>query len=262
MTDTGSVTTREVQALSDLLDYPAPPWRAGILPPLAHWLAFPPAARQSDLGRDGHPRRTDHPDLPRRMWAGSRVRFLADVAVDAPLRRATEIVSQVEKTGRSGRMLFVTLRHDISSGGAPAIVEEQDLVYRAMPVPAAAPLPVDPLPYATDDATIVPDAAMLFRFSALTYNAHRIHYDLPYARDVEGYRGLVVHGPLIATLLIDRLRRHRPGATPASFAFRAVAPLIAGERITFSIDQDGATAELTASGPAGIGMSAQATFAP
>lgn len=260
MIERGCFSERERDALADLLDGGDPPWRAGIVPPLGHWLAFPPHARQSALGPDGHPRRTDHAELPRRMWAGSRIRFLADMTVGAPLQRTTETVSQAEKHGRSGRMVFVTLRHEIHCDEAIAVVEEQDIVYRAMPAAANRHQTVAALPYRADGMTLVPDSALLFRFSALTYNAHRIHYDLPYAQAVEGYRGLVVHGPLIATVLMDRLLRQRAAQIPKSFAFRAVAPLVAGEPMRLSVEPDGEQATLSASGPDGLAMTAEASF--
>lgn len=259
MNEMGRLTEREILGLARVLDHATPPWPVGIVPPLGHWLAFPPTARESDLGSDGHPVRDEHPDLPRRMWAGSRVRFLADIPVGAPLERVTSVVSEIEKHGRSGRMVFVTLRHDIACGGEAVIAEEQDIVYRAMPEPGD-PLPaIVASPFRADAATVVADAAMLFRFSALTYNAHRIHYDLPYAREVECYPGLIVHGPLIATLLMDRLLRHRQRARLSSFTFRAVSPLFAGETIDLALRLEADHATLTASGPRGVAVSAEAT---
>lgn len=216
--------------LAALLDHdPAAP---ATVPPLGHWLYFLPDARQSAIGDDGHPRRDDASflppvPLPRRMWAGGRVDFLAPIAVGAALVRTTTIDTIAAKRGATGDLLFVTLRHDISADGVAAVREEQDLVYRA-----AATAPPPPAGFAETQSEpadairrVVPDPVLLFRYSALTFNAHRIHYDRDYARDVEGYAGLVVHGPLIATLLVDFARRETPERSPRHFRFRAEAPL-------------------------------------
>lgn len=237
--------------LAALLDHDAAP--PATVPPLGHWLYFLPDARQSALGEDGHPRRDDGGllppvPLPRRMWAGGRVEFLAPIAVGAALTRVTTIAAIRAKRGASGNLLFVTLRHDIAADGIPAIREEQDLVYRA---PAAASTaspvlsPVEPEPAAAV-RRVAPDPVLLFRYSALTFNAHRIHYDRDYARDVEGYAGLVVQGPLIATLLIDHARREMPSLTPACFSFRAEAPLIDGAPFDLCLSREGSGARLWA----------------
>lgn len=240
--------------LAALLDHDAAPGPSGIVPPLAHWLYFLPDARQSAIGPDGHPRRDDGGllppvPLPRRMWAGGRVEFLAPIAVGAALTRVTTIAAIRPKRGASGDLLFVTLRHDIAADGIAAIREEQDLVYRGpapAPSPSNAPAP-SPLPDAVPEAPpepadavrrIMPDPVLLFRYSALTFNAHRIHYDRDYARDEEGYAGLVVHGPLIATLLMDHLLRAFPGAAPRRFDFRAEAPLIDGAPFDLCLARD------------------------
>ena len=223
--------------LAALLDHDISPWTPGTVPPLGHWLYFLPDARQSAIGGDGHPRRDGHgllppTPLPRRMWAGSRVEFLSPIAVGAALTRVTTIAAIRPKRGASGELLFVTLRHDIAADDAPAIREEQDIVFReAATGPATPPPPAVPAAPEPTDAvrTLSPDPVLLFRYSALTFNAHRIHYDRDYARDVEGYAGLVVHGPLIATLLMDHALRE--GFSPRRFAFRAEAPLIDGARL-------------------------------
>ncbi|MCP1471674.1 3-methylfumaryl-CoA hydratase [Sphingobium sp. OAS761] len=219
---------RHARLLAALLDHDDPPWASGVLPPLAHWLMFPPDTRQSELGADGHPRRADD-GLPRRMWAGSRICFLAPIPLGSVVERRTEQVAVEDKQGRSGRIRFTTLRHRLSVNGTVCIEEKQDIVHReaadgtmalpAVDVPASVPALA---------RTVMTDPALLFRYSALTFNAHRIHYDLPYARDVEGYPGLVVHGPLIATLLIDQYLRHHPKAPITAFRFRARRPVISG----------------------------------
>lgn len=226
-----------VARLAATLDHDGRHWTASHVPPLGHWLCFLPDAAQSALDIDGHPRRGGFlppVPLPRRMWAGSRVRFLGPLPIGAPLHRVSTIASIAEKTGRSGRMVFVTVEHVIASGGDRLIVEEQDLVYREAPGAGSAPPAGQPMPDATDwQASLVPDAPLLFRYSALTFNAHRIHYDLAYATEDEGHAGLVVQGPLAATLLLDRHLQHG-GKMPHTFRFRALLPLIAGDRLTLA----------------------------
>jgi len=199
----------------------------GAMPPLGHWLCFLPSAAQVDIGEDGHPRRggiVPPIDLPMRMAAGSRVRFHAGIPFGAEVKRVSTILDVSEKTGRTGRLVFLTLKHEVFAGGTLCVTEEADLVFRERSGNAH-PLPPGVRREAQVSRTIEPTAALLFRFSALTYNAHRIHYDRDYATGVEGYPGLVVHGPLLATLLIDHFRRHRPHDKVATFAFRAQRPV-------------------------------------
>lgn len=265
---------RAVAALAALLDHTTPPWQVGELPPLGHWLCFPPLALQSDMGVDGHPKRglggekggeksgvIPPIDLPRRMWAGSRIRFFAPVPLGARIERTTTLVSATPKQGRSGSMLFITLRHDIRVGGTLAISEEQDLVYREEPPVAAKntqpPAPSEPAPLMAVTRTFAPDPVALFRYSALTFNGHRIHYDYPYATGVEGYADLVVHGPLTATLLLDHFLRqhsqHRQGARAqvTAFTFRGVRPLLANAPFTLGMNTTEHGAELIAIAPDG-----------
>ena len=248
-------TVAPLVGLAALLDHDAAP--PATVPPLGHWLYFLPDARQSAIGEDGHPRRDDAGllppvPLPRRMWAGGRVDFLAPIAVGAALTRVTTITAIMPKRGASGDLLFVTLRHDIVADGVPAIREEQDLVYRA-PATGPAPAASAPPPPEPADAVrrVVPDPVLLFRYSALTFNAHRIHYDRDYARNAEGYAGLVVQGPLIATLLIDHAQREMPGMTPKHFRFRAEAPLIDGAPFDLCLTREGSGARLWARDAAG-----------
>jgi 3-methylfumaryl-CoA hydratase len=218
-----------LQGLAALLDHDDPPWRAGELPPLAHWLYFLPTALQRTITEDGHPARGDFlppTPLPRRMWAGGRLSFHAPIRIDAAITRRSVIADVSEKTGGSGTMLFVTVRHEIEADGSPAITEEHDIVYReASTAPTPAPSTGAPRPACDFAATVTPDIVRLFRFSALTFNAHRIHYDRAYAHDVEGYPGLIVHGPYLATLLMDHFLRRRPGARVTKFDFRARRPV-------------------------------------
>ena len=224
-TETGEdrLMPQSLAGLAALLDHEAPPWPSGEVPPLGHWLAFLPNARQSELGSDGHPRLGGFlppVPLPRRMWAGSRIDFLKPIAIGEAIERRSAIVDIRHKQGGAGDLVFVTLRHEISANGEIAVVDEQDIVYRGHVGTAPAPRPAAPLP-----ADIVrphaPDPIQLFRFSALTFNGHRIHYDRDYARMVEGYGGLVVHGPFQATLLMDHFLRAAGVRRVRRFAFVA-----------------------------------------
>ena len=231
------VTAGPLERLAATLDHEAVPWRDGEVPPLGHWLYLLPDARQSVLGPDGHPVRGDFmPPIaqPRRMWAGSRLNFPGMLRVgDAVTRRST-----VGPVVNKGAMTFVTLRHEISSNGDIAVVEEQDLVYlpERTAGESATAKPVD-VPDAENVRSVIADEAMLFRYSALTFNAHRIHYDLAYTTGVEHYPGLVVHGPLLATLLVDHALRAKPDGRVTAFEFRARSPVICGDR--FDLCQSG-----------------------
>lgn len=248
-------TAAPLAGLAALLDQDVSPSPVGTVTPLAHWLYFLPTARQSAIGEDGHPCRDGTGllppvPLPRRMWAGSRIAFLAPIAVGAALTRVTTIDAIKPKRGASGDLLFVTLRHDIAADGVAAIREEQDIVFRE-PAPtttATAVAPAAPQEPEPADAVrrISPDPVLLFRYSALTFNAHRIHYDRNYARNIEGYAGLVVHGPLIATLLMDHYLRTVTDASPRHFSFRAEAPLIDGAPFDLCLAHDGNAARLWA----------------
>jgi 3-methylfumaryl-CoA hydratase len=223
-------TAAPLQALSATLDRDDPPVGAGqALPPLWHWLYFLPVHRQSEIGPDGHPKRGGFlPPVPlaRRMWAGSRLEFLAPIAAGRSMSRRSRIADVRLKEGRTGPLVFVNVQHEISTDGRLAIVEAQDIVYRDLPLRGEpAPAAVAAAADASWRRRIEPDAVLLFRYSALTFNGHRIHYDRRYATEVEGYPGLVVHGPLIATLLLDLLRRERPDVQVTRFAFRAVSPI-------------------------------------
>jgi 3-methylfumaryl-CoA hydratase len=205
------------------------------LPPLWHWMGFAPVAPMDGLGPDGHPKRGGFlPPVPleRRMWAGGRVTFLDDTPrLGEVLHRRSEILKVADKTGATGRMVFVTVGHELSTPRGPAIREEQDIVYIAMPGRYSPPPPV-PAPEAPvwEEAAEF-SAVRLFRFSALTFNGHRIHYDLDYAARVEKYPALVVHGPLQAMLMMEAARRRHPGLRPASFRHRGVRPCLLSDDI-------------------------------
>jgi 3-methylfumaryl-CoA hydratase len=201
----------------------------GVLPALWHWLYFLPRTPQSELGADGHPKLGGFlppVPLPRRMWAGGRLRWHAPLKIGDAISRVSRIMSVERKAGRAGDLVFVTLRHEVNNPRGLALVEEQDIVYRG-PAPSGTPAP-EPM-VAQRGAfwflEVVPDPVLLFRYSALTFNGHRIHYDRPYACEVEGYPGLVVHGPLVATLLAQVGQQRAGGRSPAAFEFKAVRPL-------------------------------------
>lgn len=227
---TDQVQPGPLRALGATLDRDDAPDRVGeAIPPCWHWLYFLPVGRQSELGADGHPQRGGFlppVPLPRRMWAGSQIEFMNPLAVGQTIVRHSRIEEVRLKEGRSGPLVFVQVVHEILADGVAAIEERHDIVYRNLPqpgerAPAGVPAPTD----AAWRRRIVPDDVLLFRYSALTFNGHRIHYDRRYATTVEGYPGLVVHGPLMATLLLDLLHRHLPAARVRRFEFRALRPV-------------------------------------
>jgi 3-methylfumaryl-CoA hydratase len=224
------VTAAPLAALSATLDRDDPAPAAGTeVPPLWHWLYFTPLAPHSEIGPDGHAKRGGFlppVPLPRRMWAGGRLQFNVALQVGETVTRESRIADVTIKQGRSGALVFVSVHHAIRGARGLALTEEHDIVYREHPKPDA---PVQAPQAAAQDEDfareIVPDPVLLFRYSALTFNGHRIHYDRSYATEVEGYPGLVVHGPLIATLLLDLARREMPHAVVRRFFFKAVRPL-------------------------------------
>ena len=224
------ITAAPVRGLNATLDHPAIAVENGTpLFPLWHWLYFLPQHRQSEIGPDGHAKRGGFlppVPLPRRMWAGSQFEFRAPVRVGDAVERSSTIADVTTKEGRSGKLVFVKVRHELRCNGAadPAIVEFHDIVYRDAKKPGDVEPPPTPAAQGDWQREIVPDDVLLFRYSALTFNGHRIHYDRQYVTQVEGYPGLIVHGPLIATLLMDLVRRHAPDAQVASFRFKAVRP--------------------------------------
>ncbi|MCA8095413.1 MaoC family dehydratase N-terminal domain-containing protein [Burkholderia anthina] len=265
---TDLISAERAVAFAAALDHPVVPATGDALLPAWHWLYFWSIAQQSELGPDGHPRKGGFlPDLglPRRMWAGGRLTFERPLLIGEHATRTSSVLSTERKEGRTGTLGFVTVEHVIESAGEVAIREEHDIVYRNAPAPGAA----EPAPKAAPvDAQwqrdIAPDEVLLFRYSALTFNGHRIHYDRTYVRDVEGYPDLVVHGPLISTLLLDLVTRSLPGATVAEYAYRAVRPTFLGN--TFSVcgraDDDGKTVDLWAKDHDGwLTMTARATLA-
>jgi 3-methylfumaryl-CoA hydratase len=263
------VTAAPIAALSATLDRDDPyPQPGDPLPPLWHWLYFLPIPRQSELGPDGHAKRGGFLPpvlLPRRMFAGDRVEFHRPLCVGESISRLSRIVDVNTKQGRSGPLVFVVVRHEISDRDGIAVVEEHDIVYRESPKPHdAAPAPQKPPSDAAWTREISPDDVLLFRYSALTFNGHRIHYDRRHATEVEGYPGLVVHGPLIATLLLDLLRRNLGDATIASLSFRAIRPLfdITPFHVCGKVASDGKAVQLWAADSEGwLAMDATAGLA-
>ena len=256
-------------AFAGVIGAPVPPLETGDpLPPMWHWFTLLEHPAQAELGADGHPARG--PFLPpilgrRRMWAGGRLRLAAPIPVGAQLSARSSVVGVSFKSGRRGELAFVTVRHELSVDDAPAGVEEQDIVYRSEPdqtgprrttpeTPGTSAVPEPPeipgTPAAPDPpgawrAELATDPVLLFRFSALTYNGHRIHYDRPYATQVEGYPDLVVHGPLLALLALELPRVHAPGRAVRSFGYRLVRPAFVPATMVSEARLEGATVELT-----------------
>ena len=223
-------------ALAATLDRSPPAAGGGTaLPALWHWLHFLPRAPRSSIGQDGHPRTGGFlppVPLPRRMWAGGALEFTGGLSFGDTVERTSIVESIDHKQGRSGELWFVAVRHEYRVDGRIRILERQDLVYREMPA-AGQPMPgrqASGRPVLWE-RTVATDPVLLFRFSALTFNAHRIHYDADYAQRVERYPGLVVHGPLQAVLALESLALNEPAAQVSHFSFRSVAPLFCGETI-------------------------------
>lgn len=263
---TDVVTSWPLAALGATLDRRDPEPRTGdAIPPGWHWLYFLETSPASEVGPDGHPRRGDFlppVQLPRRMWAGGRIEFARLLKVGETARRDSEVVSVESKQGRSGHLVFVTVRHTITASGSTAVTEEHDIVYRDAPQPGEPPPALKPAPAeAAWRREVVADPVMLFRFSALIFNAHRIHYDIDYCHE-EGYPGLIVHGPLQTILLLDLCRRHdtRP---VRRLEYRALHPLFHFERFTVNgaPTTDGSQVALwTANAAGGYSMSGTAYF--
>jgi len=263
---------REVRAKDRLDEGLADRWLAtfdlprphpAIMPQGIHFALCTPEAPTAKLGEDGHPARDDSPDSllppfpqfgsgPRRMWASSKMAFHAPIAIGAMIERTSKIVSVSEKEGGSGRLAFVDVEHVTKANGTIAVIETQTLVYREAAAPDAPLSPPAPGEGVFDPAAwdahraLVPDARLLFRYSALTFNTHRIHYDAPYAEQVERYRGLVVHGPLTASLLLQLAAKELGGNRLRSFAFRGLSPAIADEPLHLVMRATGEGYELAA----------------
>jgi 3-methylfumaryl-CoA hydratase len=239
-----------------------PPQIGDAAPGLIHFCLCQPAVPMDGLSEDGHPSRGGFlppVPLPRRMWAASEIAFPGALRVGDTIRRQSRVADITVKSGRSGTLCFVMVDHEIMANGAVAITERQTIVYRGAPGKADTQPVKPPVPIGVTTEMIDVSPALLFRYSALTFNAHRIHYDLPYAVETEGYAGLVVHGPLQSTLLIQLAARCRDGAMPAAFSFRGMAPAIGGQRLGVHAGavQDDAVELWTA--PAGGAVAMRAT---
>ena len=228
------VSLRQVTGMAAMFDLSEKPVMGGPLPPGWHWMFFPEIVRQSALSTDGHaPRGGFLPpvELPRRMWGGNRLTFHEPIRIGEEVRRDSEILSITEKNGRSGQLALVTVKHSYHASGGLALEEEHDIVYRSAAKNGNKTPPGEPPAELAQWSNVVdPDPVFLFRYSALTFNGHRIHYDTPYVTEVEGYPGLIVHGPLTATLLLELVRRERPDELIKTVVVRARRPLFSGTR--------------------------------
>lgn len=255
-----------IQALQATFDLAGPVLRVGDpIPPMWHWLFFLSTAKHSQLGPDGHAGRGGFlppVELPRRMFAGGRTQFMAPLRVGQAACRTGTVINIEEKEGRSGRLVFVTTRFEVETDEGLAVVEEQDLVYREAGIGNQHPAPGETaIPDAAWMQTITPDPTMLFRFSALTFNGHRIHYDLPYVTEVEGYPGLIVHGPMSALWLLG-LCTANDSRLVSSFSFRGRSPLFCSSPISLrgGIDDLGTAALSAWSHDQRLAMTAKVTF--
>ncbi len=234
------------------------------LPELWHWFFFNPSVSHSELGVDGHPAVGDFLppiDLPRRMWGGSRLTFLRPIVVGYDAEKISRVISVDFKEGGSGTLGIVRLGHEIIQGGETCLREEQDIIYREAASGQQGPVrgPACPEDAAVREV-VTPDPVMLFRYSALTYNAHRIHYDRDYAMNVEGYQGLVVHGPLTASLLA-KFARGFVQKPLKSFSFRGLSPLFDGAPFSLEAKWSEDKLDVWARQPlGGLAMQASATF--
>jgi len=256
------------RALIATLDENDPDPKTGdALPPLWHWLYFLEVARQSKLGPDGHAERGDFlppVPLPRRMWAGSRFSFEGEpIRIGDTIKRSSTIKSVEPKSGSTGAMVFVTVQHTISGPRGLSLIEDHDIVYREAPKPGEAARAPKPAPTdATWSRTIEATPPLLFRFSALTFNGHRIHYDQPYVTGTEGYPGLIVHGPLMGLVQIELARRSNPAKIPARFEFRALSPVFAGAPFSVSArhETDGTVSTWIANSTGGLAQQGKVVF--
>ncbi len=230
------ITPAQVNRLAAVLDEPAPDYREGDrLPPLWHWIFTIKPVPHSGLGKDGHPERGDFlppVTLPRRLFAGMKTEFLQPLIIGHETERESEVIDITEKSGTSGDLLFVRIRNSFRQQGNLCVVEEQNIVYRDKGAPIVLP-EVTPFPEPAADSwtkELIVNTEMLFRFSAVTFNSHKIHYDKAYAAAEEGYPALVVHAPLVAMLLLQLLKENT-SKTVRQFEYRALAPLFNGQPI-------------------------------
>jgi len=232
----GGISRQKAELVQAVLGTPGTeaPKPGELMPHLWHWYAFPPTVGMDELGEDGHPRMADFMPpvrLNRRMWAGGNIEFLAPLHVGEDLRRRTKIVSIAEKTTATGDMIVVSLDHEIHGSTGLAVLERQDIVYLQIPDAYQPPKVLRAPEPAQVVVPVEMSTPLLFRYSAITFNAHRIHYDLPYAQQVEHYPDLLVHGPLQAQMLMNMATKER-GVAPKMFAYRGVHPLFASDEVS------------------------------
>jgi len=262
------VTLFPVQALATTFNQSTQYKEGDVLPELWHWLYFLPNAPMAEVGPDGHPKRGGFlppVPLPRRMWAGSRLTWHHPLKVGDKITRHSSIASVEHKSGRSsGDLIFVTVKHEISNAQGLAISEEHDIVYRPVPKDTdqlAAPVIIDETPDWHNE--IIPSEVLLFRYSALTFNGHRIHYDRKYVNEVEIYPGLIVHGPMIATMLVELLHENLPKRRLKHYEFKAIRPLfdIHHFAVNGKVQEDGKISLWTKNHEGYASMKATATLA-
>lgn len=261
--DRDVLSSRHARLMAATLGVPQQAFSAGKpLPPLWHWLYFLEGLPQQELGRDGHPARGGFlppVPLPNRMWAGGALEFHARLPLDAEVEKRSSVVSVEHKQGRSGELVFVTVLHELLHDGNVAVREHHDIVYKEAS-PSAARVATDNLPDAQHSKSFLPTSTTLFRYSALTFNGHRIHYDADYCRDVEGYPNLVIHGPLNATLLAG-FAEEVAGKPLRHFRYRGIQPSILSNELIINAARDGDGLMLWVSLPDGaVSMRAEAAF--
>ena len=266
--DDDDISLRHARLMAATVDYPEPSriQEGAALPPLWHWIYFLEGLPPGKLGRDGHPARGGFlppVPLPNRMWAGGRVKFLKPVPIGAHVRKASSILKVDHKIGRSGDLVFVTVLHALKSSTDEVLIrEEHDIVYKSATGPAAQQTNIAEALRAPFTKTFTPTSTTLFRYSALTFNGHRIHYDLDYCRNVEDYSNLVIHGPLNATMLAG-FAEEITGGKVREFNYRGLSPALLGETITFSASIDGNRVQLAATLGSGVrSMEAEALLEP
>jgi len=260
------ITLFPAQALAAALDDPEVPQKGDSLPPFWEWMYFLPTPSASATGRDGHPDKGGFlppVPLPRRMWAAGEVECHEPLIIGSPAKRISTIDSVDLKEGSTGTLVFVNVRHEIEQNDRLCIRQVQNIVYREQPSERAALPTGKPAPQDAQFArSVQANPVLLFRYSALTYNGHRIHYDRDYAVNEELYPALVVHGPLLVTLLLDLKRRKLPQAQLKSYTFRAVRPTFDNQTFSLAGKQDGTALSLWSADEDGyLGMSIQATLA-
>ena len=268
LVDEDDIALRHARLMAATVDLPDPTriQEGAALPPLWHWIYFLEGLAPGELGRDGHPARGGFlppVPLPNRMWAGGRVKFLKPVPIGSRVRKVSSILKVDHKVGRSGDLVFVTVLHELKSLADELLVrEEHDIVYKSATAPAATQANVAEASPAPFSKAFTPTSTTLFRYSALTFNGHRIHYDLDYCRNIEGYSNLVIHGPLNATLLAG-FAEEIGGKKVREFNYRGLSPALLGETITFSAQTNGDRVQLAATLGSGVrSMEAEALLEP